>query len=420
VSFQPSVEVDRSAFNLKVTRQEFPVGIAGVRLSLSEMAKRIREGGRTPSVRAFGEFIVRNAGFPANVSLTHMQYAEAFLTYMQQNVRYAPDPVMTEFNQCAECTLCTPGAPMCIPVGDCDDVTVALGALLMAAGVPVRIVKQTFGAEDQEHVLLQFQTEGGDWVYADPSVKDKAVGWHAPASEEVTVDPLDAAAIGMVSGTPEAEFIGVGKPPHIITRALDGAYFPMLPAQQWPWRGIGAAAAPAVDPYADAQTALTTTNTVILAGDSAFNAGNDWAGAVNSYQAAGDQGFHVVGPAIDQAGAPSITQPITQQAASLNATLQALNGTSSTQIDAQTAQGLAKQMASLYAQAIDAGRATQASGGGMTFAQKIWAAVAIGAVLGSGYAYYQSTKGQHPALGGVAKKKRKARRTHRLAHRRGR
>jgi hypothetical protein len=46
---------------MKITRQEFPVGVAGVRLSLTEMARRMREGGKSPSVRSFGEFIVRGS-----------------------------------------------------------------------------------------------------------------------------------------------------------------------------------------------------------------------------------------------------------------------------------------------------------------------------------------------------------------------
>jgi hypothetical protein len=729
VSFQPSVEVDRSAFGLKIVRQEFPVGVAGVRLSLSEIARRIREGGRSPSVRAFGEFVVRNAGYAANVTLTNTQYAEVYLRYIHENVRYAPDPVMTEFNQCAECTLCTPGAPMCIPIGDCfpegtlllrddfefipieqikvgdriwgkdawttveakkfkgelavdavtmnngstmhltpehkvyvgfckhgkrtdcptckvaghrqaferarvrdlkagdsllqpgkiafgegggdpdrlyvealaladgwvqenririagrdgmrkeaqkhevkricdrlgietvwhpryitikdeawamrlgelgsrarfkhletinlsekaaraaleglmadstantngpsrtysttsrelmlqvrvlqrmhgrsaglkfltpeehggagehplwrlgirvipkalavksiaravrkvscwdiqtedhyvylpehdvtvsncDDLIVALGSLLMASGVPVRIVKQTFNAEDQEHVTTQFETESGDWIYADPSVKDQGIGWHAPASQEVMVDPLDAAAIGMVSGTPEAEYIGVGRVTYDPTKLLEsGRSYPAEIVD----RGFGAVATAAVDPYAQSATDLSTMNTVIAAGDSGIS-GSNWSGAVNSYQSAGSQGVSVIGPEIDLAGQSSVTQSITQQAAQLNTTLQALNSTSSaTSTDAQTAQGIIKQMAALYAQAIDAGRASAASGGGMTFTQQVFLAVGIGALLGSGWAYYKSTQG-HPA---VAPAKRKRGRSHRrLAHRR--
>jgi hypothetical protein len=743
VSFQPSIEVDRSAFNLKVTRQEFPVGVAGVRLSLTEIARRIREGARSPSVRAFGEFIVRNAGFPANVTLTHTQYAETFLTYIHNNVRYANDPVLTEFNQIAECTLCTPGAPMCIPVGDCfpegtlllrddfelvpiekikvgdriwgrnkwstveskafkgklsvdaitmnngstihltpdhkvytgfcehghrtdcetyacrglnkrtevfdricvrdlkpkdtllqperidfgeknpdagrmyieglaladgwaqenrfriagrdgmrkesqkhevkaicdrlgietawhrryitvkdaawaariaqlgerarfkhletinlsakaaaaalrgvmadstantngpgrtfsttsrvmmtqvrllhrmhgtstglkmltpeehggagehplwrvgvrtikkqlavksisrgvrkvpcwdiqtsdhyvylpehdvtvsncDDLLVAFGSLLMASGVPARIVKQTFNADDQEHVTSQFQLEEGDWVYADPSVKDKPLGWHAPASEEVMIDPNDPAAIGLVGQVPEAEFVGVGR----VRRGMgfSAGLLPPGPSQwspthPWPWRSIGAAAAPTVDVFAKSATDLATMNTVISAGDSGTSSSN-WQGAVSSYQAAGNQGATVIGPEIVNAGAAAsgITGPIVQQAVTLNSTLQALNNSTSSSTDATTAQSLVKQMSALYAQAIDAGRATLAGGGGLTFTQKVFIAVAIGAVAGSGWAYYKHSQ-THATAALPAKKKARRHPHKRLAARRRR
>ena len=409
MSFQPSIEVDRSAFGLKVTRQEFPVGVAGVRLSLTEIARRIREGGKSPSVRAFGEFVVKNAGYSSSTTLDAMQYGEVFLNYIHQNVRYTPDPVMTEFNQIAEVTLCTPGAPMCIPCGDCDDLLVALGSLLMASGVPVRIVKQTFGAADQEHVLVQFQTENGDWIYADPSVKDQSLGWHAPASEEVMIDPLDSAAIGMVAGTPEAEFIGIGNPRY-------GAAMVLADRRR---RNLGAPAATTVtvDPFIQSANDLATMNTVIAAGDSGIS-GSNWQGAVASYQAAGNQGATVIGPEVVGASsaASGITGPIVQQAVSLNSTLQALNNSTSTSTDATTAQGIVKQMAALYAQAIDAGRATLAGGGGLTFTQQALIAVAVGAVLGSGWAYYKSTQG-HPAA--LPAKKHVVRHKHkRLARRR--
>jgi Transglutaminase-like superfamily len=411
VSFQPSIEVDRSAFGLKVSRQEFPVGVAGVRLSLNEIARRVREGGRSPSVRAFAAHVLNAAGIPPSQTLDATQTAQVFLDYVHANVRYVPDPVLTEFNQIAEVTLCVPGAPMCIPIGDCDDLIVALASLLMSVGIPARIVKQTFGDADQEHVTIQFQTESGDWVYADPSIKDKPLGWHAPASEEVMIDPNDPAAIGMVAGTPEAEFVGVG-------RAWVGAGFsPKLlppgpsqwsPTHPWPWRSIGAAATVTADPFIQSANDLTTMNTVISAGDTGVSSSN-WQGAVSSYQAAGNQGATVLGPEIVSASAAAsgITGPIIQQAVTLNSTLQALNNSTPNSTDATTAQGLVKQMAALYAQAIDAGRVTLAGGGGLTFTQQVFIAVAVGAILGSGWAYYKSTQGKAAASPATHKKARR-------------
>jgi hypothetical protein len=156
-------------------------------------------------------------------------------------------------------------------------------------------------------------------------------------------------------------------------------------------------------------------NTVISAGDSGTSSSN-WQGAVSSYQAAGNQGATVIGPEIVNASAAAsgITGPIVQQAVTLNSTLQALNNSTSSSTDATTAQGLVKQMSALYAQAIDAGRATVAGGGGLSFTQQVFIAVAVGAILGSGWAYYKHS--QTHATPTLKKARRHPHR--RLAHRR--
>jgi hypothetical protein len=235
------------------------------------------------------------------------------------------------------------------------------------------------------------------------------------------IDPNDPAAIGLVGQVPEAEFVGVGRAP--ITRWIGQGFSNHLlppgplqwdPNHPWPWRGIGATAV-APDVFAKSATDLATMNTVISAGDSGTTSSN-WQGAVSSYQAAGQQGVTVIGPETVNASAAAsgIVGPIIQQAVTLNSTLQALNNSSSNSTDATTAQNLVKQMSALYAQAIDAGRATVAGGGGLTFTQQAFIAVAIGAVLGSGWAYYKHSQ-THAA---PALKKARRHPHRRLAHRR--
>jgi len=194
-----------------VTRVEYPSGVAGVRLSLSEMASRIYEGIRTSSMQGFAEFVVRNwAQVPAQQHLTNRQAAQIFLDFVRAQIRYRPDPPNTELVKSAAITLCVPGAPMCIPVEDCDGLTVAFLTICGAFGIPVRIIKQTYGSQDQEHVLGEIQDDDGTWYPADPSAPGKPLGWKASASHEDVIDPSDPASIGMV-GAPEAEFIGVGR-----------------------------------------------------------------------------------------------------------------------------------------------------------------------------------------------------------------
>ena len=118
MALAPTLEQDRKTYGVRIDRQEFPVGVAGVRLSLSEIARRIREGGRTPSIRAFAENVVRQT-IPPSQATSSRQAAAALLEYVIQNVRYRPDVPLTEWVQGAAITLCVNGAPMCIPIGDC-------------------------------------------------------------------------------------------------------------------------------------------------------------------------------------------------------------------------------------------------------------------------------------------------------------
>lgn len=172
------------------------------------MAKFISDGMKSPAMKQFAEMVVRQAGVPASEQISNRRAAQILLDYVRSNVRYRPDPDNTEAVQIAAITLCIPGAAMCIPVGDCDDLVVALASLMGAYGIPVKIVKQTFGENDEEeHVLVIFRTEDGDWLGADPSApSSKPVGWRAPASKEVTVDPLDPKG----TGSQLAEYVGIG------------------------------------------------------------------------------------------------------------------------------------------------------------------------------------------------------------------
>lgn len=98
-----------------------------------------------------------------------------------------------------------------VTVSNCDDLVVALGSLMGAYGIPIKVMKQSFGSSDQEHVLIMFDAGGGRWLAADPSApKSKPIGWRADASKEVVIDPSDPKSIGIIDG-PEAEFVGVGK-----------------------------------------------------------------------------------------------------------------------------------------------------------------------------------------------------------------
>lgn len=203
--FRPSPEADGKKFNVKVDRHVY----TGTKYTLEKMAAYIKDGSTSPAMRQFAEMVVRNAGVAPSEKLSNRRAASILLGYVKDNVRYRPDPNNVEMVQEPHITLCVPGASMCIPVEDCDGLTVALGSLMGAYGIPVRIMKQTFSDDsDEEHVLVIFQTDEGSWLAADPSAPVSAgVGFKASAAKEVIIDPLDPGG----SGTQVAEFVGIGK-----------------------------------------------------------------------------------------------------------------------------------------------------------------------------------------------------------------
>ena len=110
------------------------------------------------------------------------------------------------------------------------------------------------------------------------------------------------------------------------------------------------------DSYGQAEADLAQMQTQLTAGDTSNTAGS-YSDAITSYVAAGLTGATVVGPDIDLAGYPNVTQPWTQAAWQLNTTLAAMaSNTSPAATDATQAQTLAYNMYSYYQAAIAAGQ----------------------------------------------------------------
>lgn len=202
--FPPAADADKK---VKVEREVYQ----GTTPTLLKMAAYIREGSVSPTMQQFAELIVKNAGYSSDVHLSNSQAADILLTYVKKNVRYRPDPDNQELVKSPFITLCVPGASMCIPFDDCDGLCVALGSLMGAYGIPVRIMKQTFGADaNEEHVLIIFKTDDGRWLPADPSAPlDKSIGWMARDESHIVIDPLDPTD----SGNLKSELVSIGKIP---------------------------------------------------------------------------------------------------------------------------------------------------------------------------------------------------------------
>jgi hypothetical protein len=193
------------ARGIRVTRKPWPGnGPAGDRVTFGEMASRILEGSRTPSIRGLAGQILRDAGSPEGDSAR----VSALRDYMFKTVLYAPDPPLTEMIQAATVTLCTPDGKLCVPIGDCDDLTVALASLIGACGLEVRILALDYGPGIQPHVLLEFRGARGGWTTVDPSPPYTPVGYRPRAQKYTVIDPFDPQHTP--TSSPDGEFVGVG------------------------------------------------------------------------------------------------------------------------------------------------------------------------------------------------------------------
>jgi hypothetical protein len=187
------------------TVQAYADGAPGIRQSLEAMSLAMRKGRLDPGVRGWALQCLKDAGIDGRSGTTVKQQATVILDALRAATVYAPDPYGAEYIPSAAATLCL-RPNLCVNGEDCDGLSVALGSLLLSIGIPVQIVKQNFGGDNQEHVLIAFY-DGTTWVYADPSTK-MPIG-SALQAQEVWIDPM-----GPVGPLPEVspEIVTLGKP----------------------------------------------------------------------------------------------------------------------------------------------------------------------------------------------------------------
>jgi hypothetical protein len=185
MTFDPSL----SGSGAPYTRAPYALGDAGIRQSLEAMCSKMREGRVDPRVIGWTGKVLGAAGLDGRSrSTTVAGQVGALLSAYRSETIYAPDPYGVELVQSAAATLClAPG--LCLRRGDCDDGVVALGSATLSLGIPTMIVKQTFGTDAQEHVLLGVH-DGSDWRYADPST-NLPFGSAVSAETEVWIDPME-------------------------------------------------------------------------------------------------------------------------------------------------------------------------------------------------------------------------------------
>jgi hypothetical protein len=364
----PSIEADR-ARGLAVVRRPYGMTEKDVHDTVIDIAKKIREGMRTPSIRSLAGNMLRQSGSPDGVRAR----AQAVLDFVRSKVTYVNDPELVEFVQGATVTLCVDGAPICIPIGDCDDLVVATGSMLGALGLETRLIVHDYGPDQEMHILLGVLDEQGRMLGVDPSKRTAPVGAIDRAVREAVINPTEPGELNMTSSP--GEFVSIGRPKlgkPCCAACAEGKPCTGCGSRVHPcpcetgralsrrpmFSSLGAVSSP------DYTQSLVDINAMALAlqnGDTMLLGPTpSYTGALTTYQNAGLTGATTIGPEIDAAGLPSVTQAYTQQAWRLNGQLAALTGSDLT--TAQTAQNYAKSMLGLYQGAVASAKATLSQG----------------------------------------------------------
>jgi hypothetical protein len=214
----------------RVSVGAYPDGVPGVRMSLAVMASKMREGRLDHRVKRWAVAQLRAAGIDGRGHETIEQQAAVLLNAFRAQVSYAPDPAASEYISSAAATLCL-SPEICIGAEDCDGEVVALGSAFLSMGWPTRIIKQNFGAMQQEHVLLEVQDERGVWFPVDPSTRLE-VGSSVRAVSEERIDPLSVPSAS--TGSAGTEIVTLGRMPDVGVPTWNGRHWWVLqPDRQW-------------------------------------------------------------------------------------------------------------------------------------------------------------------------------------------
>jgi transglutaminase-like putative cysteine protease len=156
----------------RIVRYRIPRGSRGTLVTARLIAKLIRDGAkdfyvRQKAIQIFREQSVRPKDRRGEV--------RALFEWVQRNVRYTRDIFRVELLHSARRMLE-------LRAGDCDDMTIVLGAMLVSTGHPVRLILAGFRPErphSYSHVYPEVNV-AGRWVPIDAST-NRPLGWEPPA-----------------------------------------------------------------------------------------------------------------------------------------------------------------------------------------------------------------------------------------------
>lgn len=149
-----------------------PKGFQGTEKTVERMKELIRRGARDFYVRQKAiDILMANKVRPKD----YLGEIRALFEWVRQNIRYTKDPHQVE-------TLHAARRMLELRAGDCDDISILLGAMLEAIGHPVRLVlmgPNPLRPRLFTHVYLQVQQKGR-WISLDATMP-YPLGWNPPA-----------------------------------------------------------------------------------------------------------------------------------------------------------------------------------------------------------------------------------------------
>ncbi|MGR8981787.1 MAG: transglutaminase-like domain-containing protein [Gammaproteobacteria bacterium] len=151
---------------------QIPRGYAGTRTTVGYIAQLIKQGAKDFCVRQRAIDILFHCAVPAK---DYLREIEVLFEWVKKNIRYTRDIYRVELLHSARRLLA-------LRAGDCDDLTILLGAMLKSIGHPVRLALVGFNPKKKKlftHIYLEVFLKD-QWIPLDPTV-NRPMGWAPPA-----------------------------------------------------------------------------------------------------------------------------------------------------------------------------------------------------------------------------------------------
>lgn len=153
-----------------------PVGYGGNLFTIAHMRRLVNAAKVDPAIITTATNIIHLV--PAKDEWAEVS---ALFDFVLNHVRYVRDVVGIE-------TLTDPRMTLQRLVGDCDDKSTLLGALLESVGYPVRFVMGAYNGPDFEHVYLQVLAFG-QWTSLD-ATEHHPMGWAPPNPVKLWIEKV--------------------------------------------------------------------------------------------------------------------------------------------------------------------------------------------------------------------------------------